>query len=88
MKSSCVLIASWSNAAFQSDRILPWYIADRPIFYEMLRVIPTISTEGLNAYFDSIDAKLSDNENLSDAPMLLGVAIPNNDFVRHVLPCL
>ena len=88
MKSSCVLIASWSNAAFQSDRILPWYIADRPIFYEMLRVIPTISTEGLNAYFDSIDAKLSDNENLSEAPKLLVLAMPNNDIVMCILSFL
>ncbi len=37
--------------------------------YDMLRSIPTISTEGLNAYFDTADTKLTVNENLSEAPM-------------------
>ncbi len=47
----------------------------------MLRRIPTISTEVLNAYFDTIDTKLTVNENLSETPMLLELAIQNDDIV-------
>ena len=54
----------------------------------MLRRIPTISHEDLTAYFDSINSKLSYNENLSDVPMLLDLVIPNNDIVLCVLSYL
>jgi hypothetical protein len=41
----------------------------------MLRRIPFISPHGLDSYFDSIDSKLYEYENLKDAPMLLELAI-------------
>ncbi len=41
----------------------------------MLRRIPSISPEGLDSYFDSIDSKLSVYENLEEAPTLLELAI-------------
>jgi hypothetical protein len=53
--------------------------------YSMLRSIPTISAEDLDAYFDTIDTKLTEYENLSAAPTLLELAIPNNDIVIRVL---
>jgi hypothetical protein len=59
------------------------------IIYHMLRcIITTISNDALNAYFDSIDSKLSDNENLSEAPKLLVLAMPNNDIVMCILSFL
>ena len=56
--------------------------------YEMLRRIPTFSAKGLNAHFDSIDSKLSDYENMSEAPELLGLTMPNNDIVLRILSFL
>ena len=47
--------------------------------------ISTISKEGLNAYLDPIDAKLSVYESLSEDPEFLGLVIPNNDIVLRVL---
>ncbi len=41
----------------------------------MLRCIPFISPQGLDSYFDSIDSKLSEYDNLGDTPMLLELAI-------------
>ncbi len=53
--------------------------------YSMLRSIPTISAECLDVYFDTIDTKLTEYENLSAAPTLFELAIPNNDIVIRVL---
>ena len=37
----------------------------------MLRIVPTIANEGMNAHFDAIDARLTMNENLlNKAPTL------------------
>jgi hypothetical protein len=54
----------------------------------MLSRIPTFSAEGLGANFDTIDSKLFIYENLSDAPELLELAIPNDDIVQRVLSYL
>lgn len=41
---------------------------------EMLRSIPTIATNKMNAYFDTIDSKLTAYENLlNEAPMFLNI---------------
>lgn len=53
--------------------------------YSMLRSIPTISAKDLDAYFDTINTKLTEYENLSAAPTLLELAIPNNDIVICIL---
>ena len=62
-------------------QVLSW----RANIYDVLRRISTFSIAYLNAYFDSIDAKLSVYENLSEAPESLELAIPNNDIVQRVL---
>ena len=54
----------------------------------MPRSIPSTSTEGLNAYFDTIDCKLTYYESLRELFMLLVLGIPNDDFVLHVLSFL
>jgi hypothetical protein len=51
----------------------------------MLSRTPTFSIEGLHAYFDIIDSKLSGYENLSEATELLELAIPNDGIVLRVL---
>jgi hypothetical protein len=51
----------------------------------MMGRIPTVSTDGLNAYFDTIDSKLTIYEDLSELPLLLELAIPNNNIVLCVL---
>jgi hypothetical protein len=54
--------------------------------YDMLGRIPTVSTEGLvKSLFGSIDTKLTLYENMSEAPMLLELAIPNDDIVQRIL---
>ncbi len=59
------------------------------IYRNMLRcIITTISNDALNAFFDSIDSKPSYYENLSEAPKLLGLAMPNNDIVLRILSFL
>jgi hypothetical protein len=60
----------------------------RANIYGTLSRIPAISVGGLNAHFDSIDSSLTAYENLSEAPMLLGLAIPNDDIVLRVLSFL
>ena len=62
-------------------RIQSWLVN----IYDMLGRISTISKEGLNAYLDTIDAKLSVYESLSEDPEFLGLVIPNNDIVLRVL---
>ena len=62
---------------------------------DMLSRIPTITAtnndgdvhndKGMNAYFDSIDAKLTVYEIVSGARELLVVAIPNDVIVLRVL---
>jgi hypothetical protein len=49
----------------------------------MLSLIPSISTEGLNAYFKSIDSKLSEYESLNEAPMLLELAIWKSKITKR-----
>jgi hypothetical protein len=56
--------------------------------YNMPRSIPSTSTEGLNAYFDTIDCKLTYYESLRELFMLLVLGIPNDDIVLHVLSFL
>ena len=51
----------------------------------MLRNIPTIAATNLKAHFDAIDARLNTYENMSEAPMLLELAIPNDDIVQRIL---
>ena len=51
--------------------------------HEMLRRIPSISPEILSAYFESINSKLSVYENLKDAPMLLELAIYQNNGILN-----
>jgi hypothetical protein len=52
----------------------------------MLRRIPIISTDGLDAYFGTIDSNLTVYENLSDDSTLLELALQNNDIVLSVPP--
>jgi hypothetical protein len=54
----------------------------------MLRRIPSVNSEDLATYFDSIDSKLYDYEILSDVPMLLELVIPSHDIVLRVLSYL
>jgi hypothetical protein len=61
--------------------VLSWQAS----IYDMLRRIPTISTEGLGAYFDTIHCQLTVYEDLSEAPMLLELAVPNDDIVWRIL---
>ena len=68
--------------------------------YDMLGSIPTYyskgifgtlgfyTIEGLNSLFVSIDSKLTIYENMSEAPMLLERAIPNDDIVQLILSFL
>jgi hypothetical protein len=49
--------------------------------HEMMGRIPTVSTDGLNAYFDTIDSKLAIYKDLSELPLLLELAILNNNIV-------
>jgi hypothetical protein len=59
--------------------------------HKMLRHIPSISTKGLDFYFDSIDSKVFEYRNLVDTPTMLVLAIwkskiakqcgPNNDLL-------
>ena len=51
----------------------------------MLSRIPTISTEGLVAYFDTINSKLTVNENLKYSP-LLELAIWKMKFSQELNP--
>ena len=50
---------------------------------DMLRRIPSISSEGWLSYFDSIHSKLSVYENLKDVPMLLELAIWKSKIIDH-----
>ena len=50
----------------------------------MLRRIPSISPNGLDSYFDSIDSKLSVYQNLEDAPMLLELAIWKSKIIQQL----
>jgi len=52
--------------------------------HEMLRRIPSISPNGLDSYFDSIDSKLSVYQNLEDAPMLLELAIWKSKIIEQL----
>jgi len=53
------------------------------IIHEMLRRIPSIPLDELSAHFDSINSKLSVYENLKDAPMLLELAIYQNNAILN-----
>jgi hypothetical protein len=50
----------------------------------MLRRIPFITDGSLNAYFNSIDSMLSGYETLSEAPMLLELAIWKSKVPQQV----
>jgi hypothetical protein len=50
---------------------------------EMLTRVPSIPSEDLSAHFDSINSKLSIYENLKDAPMLLKLAIYQNNAILN-----
>jgi hypothetical protein len=50
----------------------------------MLRRIPSISPEGLQSYFRSIDAKLSVYDELKDAPALLELASGNRKLTNEL----
>lgn len=58
--------------------------------HEMLRRFPTISSKCVASYFDSVDNKLSINERLEDAPMLLERSMwkskITNQFDRNMTP--
>ncbi len=49
--------------------------------HDMLSHIPSISSEDLISYFESIDSKLFLYENLRDAPTLLELAIHRNSGI-------
>ena len=49
----------------------------------MLCLIPSIPLDDLSAHFDSINSKLSVYENLKDAPMLLELAIYQNNAILN-----
>ena len=51
--------------------------------HDMLWCIPTISYGGLNAYFGSIDSELAAYENLSEAPILLELAIWKSKIIQQ-----
>ena len=51
--------------------------------HDMLSRIPFIPPEDLSAYFNSINSKLSAYENLKDAPMLLELAIYQNNAILN-----
>ena len=51
--------------------------------HEMLCLIPSTPLDDLSAHFDSINSKLSVYENLKDAPMLLELAIYQNNAILN-----
>jgi hypothetical protein len=51
--------------------------------HDMLGGIPSISSEGLDSYFRSIDSKLSVYDKLKDAPSLLELAIWNSKIIER-----
>ena len=51
--------------------------------HDMLGGIPSISSEGLDAYFRSIDSKLSVYDKLKDAPKLLELAIWKSKIIER-----
>ena len=51
--------------------------------HEMLSHIPFIPSKDVSAYLYSIDFKLSVNENLKDAPMLLNLAVYRNNAILN-----
>jgi hypothetical protein len=54
----------------------------------MLRIIPTITAEGVHDYFNHvIDAKLTVYENLKDTPALLELAIWKSKITEQVGLC-
>ncbi len=70
----------FTNANFDTDG--SWVLN----LDEMRGLIPTtISADGLDVYFDTIDSKLTIYENLSELTLLLELAILNNDIVLRVL---
>jgi hypothetical protein len=50
----------------------------------MLRNISSVSTNGLDAYFATINSKLEEYENLSDAPMFLELAIWKSKITQQL----
>jgi hypothetical protein len=51
--------------------------------HDMLGGIPSISPEGLDSYFCSIDSKLSVYKKLKDAPALLELAIWKSKYIER-----
>jgi hypothetical protein len=51
--------------------------------HDMLGGIPSISPEGLDSYFHSIDSKLSVYKKLKDAPALLELAIWKSKLIKQ-----
>ena len=52
--------------------------------HTLLKRIPSISPEGSDAYFASINSKLTDYENMSEAPMLLELAIWKSKITQQL----
>jgi hypothetical protein len=52
--------------------------------HKLLKRIPSISPEGSDAYFASINSKLTDYENMSEAPMLLELAIWKSKITQQL----
>jgi hypothetical protein len=53
--------------------------------HDMLRRIPTIYAEGLNAHFDSIDSKITFYESWGEVPILLGQIVSKDDIILKIL---
>ncbi len=81
LRMYCFLVRCGIPARLGLVEVRSW----RANIYSMLGPIPTISVEGLNAYLDTIDVKLSFYESLSEVPEIMGLAIPNIDIVLRVL---
>ncbi len=81
LRTYCFLVQCGIAARLGLVQVQSW----QANIYDMLGRISTISMEGLNAYLDTIDYKLTVYESLSEVPKFLGLAIPNNDVVLRVL---
>ena len=81
LRTYCFLVRCGIPARLGLVEVRSWQVN----IYDMLGPIPTISVEGLDAYLDTIDAKLSFYESLSEVPEIMGLAIPNIDIVLRVL---
>jgi hypothetical protein len=60
-------------------------ILENATHVRIISSISALSTERMNSFFGSIEYKLTLYENMSGAPKLLELAIPNDDIVQRIL---